>query len=143
MENSPTIENLVEQWKVSKKYPEVGVAPMGYSDIGAWHLGLPGRPDNSKIPPILSLITALQYHKEKDYGSSWRKHGEYRSVIPNIDRKYDRLSKMIEDELAGTLAPLPTDEELTAEQIEFIGESKIDAAADLASYSILYLTYLS
>lgn len=109
-----------------------------------WREGLPSSPDNSNLDPILSLLTALQYDKEKTYGSSWKGKGEIRGIMANIDRKYDRIDKITDDEIQGKRKTLPKDEfnELTEAQLQEIGESKIDAVADLANYCLLYMTYL-
>jgi len=107
--------------------------------------GLPSQPDNSKLPEIVTLLMAIQYDKEKYYGSSWKGKGEIRGIMANIDRKYDRLDKMTNDEIEGAVSTLNLLEEglrtgrLTTEQV---GESKIDAIADLTNYGILYMTYV-
>ena len=116
----------------------------GYSML-AWSDGLEARPDNSNLPPIVTLLMAIQYDKEGSYGSSWKGKGEYRGIMANIDRKYDRLDKMTDDEIEGSIATLNLLEQglevgrLTEEEV---GESKIDAIADLANYCLLYLTYV-
>lgn len=109
-----------------------------------WKDGLPDLPDNSKLPKVVDVLMAIQYSKEKDYGSSWKARGEHRGIIPNIDRKYDRLDKMTEDELSGKAKTLGAWEALlrAGEEIE-TPESKIDAIADLANYCLLYMTYVS
>lgn len=113
-------------------------------DIMAWKDNLPDRPDNSLMPVIVSLLMSLQWDKEGTYGSSWRGKGEYRGIMANIDRKYDRLDKITNDEINSVRPLLPTQtlDNLTGDEIASIGESKIDAVADLANYCILYMTYL-
>ncbi len=115
----------------------------GYSMV-AWSDGLPDRPDNMNLPPILTLLMAIQYDKEGFYGSSWKGKGEYRGIMANIDRKYDRLDKMTQDEIEGKIDSLLTIENMLEDGIAEInvGESKIDAIADLANYCLLYLTYV-
>lgn len=108
----------------------------------AWLDSLPPRTDNSKLPEIVAYLLAIQYDKEGFYGSSWIGKGEYRGVIANIDRKYDRLDNIIQDEIAGRRRQLPTTDSLSEKERKEIGESKIDAVADLANYAILYLMYL-
>lgn len=103
------------------------------------------RPDNAKFLEMVQLLALVQYSKEKDYGSSWKKKGEYRSIMSNVDRKYDRLDKITTDEIEGRRPLLPTCsyiELLELEQTDAIGESKIDAVADLSNYCTLYMTYL-
>lgn len=122
---------------------------LGYSMVG-WLDGLESRPDNDNLPPIVTLLMAIQYDKEGGYGSSWKGKGEYRGIMSNIDRKYDRLDKMTRDEIEGKIESL--------QQIEGkletlknntgntsgmeVGESKVDAIADLANYTLLYMTYV-
>lgn len=120
----------------------------GYSMV-AWSDGLVDRPDNSNLPAIVTLLMAIQYDKEGSYGSSWKGKGEYRGIMANIDRKYDRLDKMTDDEIAGTILTLPQlEKELERQESPNsgksapVGESKIDAIADLANYCLLYLTYV-
>jgi hypothetical protein len=111
----------------------------------SWALDLPARPDNSKIPDVLTLLMAIQYDKEGSYGSSWKGKGEYRGIMANIDRKYDRLDKMTDDELNSKI-PTLADLERQLQDVTFnenrIGENKVDAIADLANYVILYMTYV-
>lgn len=110
-----------------------------------WMEGLPSQPDNSKLPEIVTLLMAIQYDKEKYYGSSWKGKGEIRGIMANLDRKYDRLDKMTNDEIAGLMDGLATLEELLVNgtiKAELVGESKIDAIADLTNYGILYMTYV-
>ncbi|AID50523.1 hypothetical protein [Bacillus phage CP-51] len=110
-----------------------------------WMEGLPSQPDNSKLPEIVTLLMAIQYDKEQYYGSSWKGKGEIRGIMANIDRKYDRLDKMTNDEIEGVSNTLNLLEEglrtgrLTTKDV---GESKIDAIADLTNYGILYMTYV-
>jgi hypothetical protein len=110
-----------------------------------WMEGLPSQPDNSKLPEVVTLLMAIQYDKEKYYGSSWKGKGEIRGIMANLDRKYDRLDKMTNDEIAGLMQGLATLEELLVNgtiKAELVGESKIDAIADLTNYGILYMTYV-
>lgn len=114
-------------------------------DIMAWAEGLEYRPDNSNLPAVVSVLMAIQYDKEGHYGSSWKGKGEYRGIMANIDRKYDRLDKMTQDEIVGRISSLRNLEEGLAEGIytaEDVGESKVDAIADLANYCLLYMTYI-
>jgi hypothetical protein len=117
---------------------------LGYKMVG-WLDGLPELPDNSKLPEIVTLLMAIQYDKEKHYGSSWKRKGEYRGIMANIDRKYDRLDKMTEDEINGKAKTLAEWEELLKNGVntpDDVGESKIDAIADLTNYGLLYMTYV-
>jgi hypothetical protein len=116
-------------------------------DVGAPQAeqALPALPDNSKLPYIFSVLSAVQYDKEKGYGSSWKARGEHRGIMPNIDRKYDRLDKMTNDELQGKIKSLIEWEKSLKDDTcppDEIPESKIDAIADLTNYSLLYMTYV-
>lgn len=110
----------------------------------SWSDGLEPRRDNSNIQEISTILLAVQYDKEGYYGSSWCGKGEYRGIISNIDRKYDRLDKIINDEISGKREKITNKpfNELTDDDVEEIGESKIDAVADLANYCLLYLSWL-
>ena len=139
----PAIDsNREEFFEQDDRSPDI--LEKGYSML-AWSDGLEARPDNSNLPPIVTLLMAIQYDKEGSYGSSWKGKGEYRGIMSNIDRKYDRLDKMTDDEIEGSIATLNLLEQglevgrLTEEEV---GESKIDAIADLANYCLLYLTYV-
>ena len=103
-------------------------------------------PDNSEMINLVGLLLELQYNKEKYYGSSWKLKGEYRGIIPNIDRKYDRLNIIVQNELdnpESVLAKGDKPEDMTNEQWDnLVGESKIDTVADLTVYCLLYLTFL-
>lgn len=114
-------------------------------DMLAWKQGLQPRPDNEKLPAIVTMLMAIQYDKEGGYGSSWKGKGEYRGIMANIDRKYDRLDKMTQDEISGSRNTLSKIEEALTSglmPIEDVGESKIDAVADLTNYVLLYMIYL-
>lgn len=114
-------------------------------DIMAWAEGLEYRPDNSNLPAIVSVLMAIQYDKEGHYGSSWKGKGEYRGIMANIDRKYDRLDKMTQDEIVGRIPSLRNLEDGLTGGIygpDEVGESKVDAIADLANYCLLYMTYV-
>ncbi|MMZ43622.1 hypothetical protein D1872_51850 [compost metagenome] len=117
---------------------------LGYN-MTKWKLGLTPQPDNEKLPSILTLLLAVQYDKERFYGSSWKGKGEYRGIMANIDRKYDRLDTMTQAEIKDPSISLEALEKaLEAGEIDgdYVGESKVDAVADLANYALLYLTYI-
>lgn len=117
---------------------------LGYKML-RWLEGKEDRPDNSKLPEIVTYLMAIQYDKEGFYGSSWKGKGEYRGIMANIDRKYDRLDKMTSDEINGAIRSLGELEKRISEGSETwgdVGESKIDAIADLTNYCLLYMTYV-
>lgn len=130
-------------WLAFDKMMEEYEKERSYQKMFEWHKDLEPLPDNSKLPEILEMLLAIQYVKEKDYGSSWKSRGEYRGIIPNIDRKYDRIDKMTQDEISGKAKTLDEIEKMleNGEEVD-VGESKIDAVADLAVYNLLYLTFM-
>lgn len=119
---------------------------LAYSMV-SWKKGLESRPDNDKIPEVVTMLMSIQHDKEGSYGSSWKGKGEIRGIMANIDRKYDRLDKMIDDEIKGVRESLESMEMKLKRDYHTmsgqVGESKIDAIADLANYCILYLTYVA
>jgi len=117
---------------------------LGYSMI-AWKDGLEDRPDNTNLPPVVTMLMAIQYDKEGHYGSSWKGKGEYRGIMSNIDRKYDRLDHLTQLEIEKAMKSLQDlENDLKMKEIEpsDVPESKIDAIADLANYCLLYMTYV-
>jgi hypothetical protein len=117
---------------------------LGYSMV-AWKDGLEERPDNSNLPPVVTMLMAIQYDKEGQYGSSWKGRGEYRGIMSNIDRKYDRLDHLTQLEIEDAMKSLQElENDLKMKEIDpsDVPESKIDAIADLANYCLLYMTYV-
>lgn len=103
-------------------------------------------PDNTQIQKVVPILMTLQYTKELSYGSSWKARGELRSIIPNIDRKYDRLDNMTQYEMEGKMLTLEEIERSLSEgkiSLEEVGESKVDAIGDLANYSLLYMSWVA
>ncbi|MNW28600.1 hypothetical protein D3C74_54300 [compost metagenome] len=122
-------------------YPDKGQVPQ----IMPWLEDLEPLPDNSTLLPAMMLLGSVQYDKEKFYGSSWKGKGEYRGIMSNIDRKYDRLDNMTQQELEGKIPTLKElEEKLASGEIDEdqIGESKIDAIADFTNYGLLYFAYV-
>lgn len=139
----PVVEDEVQQPHQKDLDPDIVAQAF---DMVSWRAGLPARPDNSRLADVVTLLMAIQYDKEGGYGSSWKGKGEYRGIMSNIDRKYDRLDKITNDEIEGTKNPLSEQERLLHENYELyseqVGESKVDAIADLANYCLLYLTWV-
>ena len=74
---------------------------------------------------MVFTLYMLVFAKGMQYGNSWQKRGEIRGPISNMDRKYDRIMNSIEKwEKTGKNDPYP----------------RIDGTADLAVYSLLYLS---
>jgi len=99
-------------------------------------LEIPDKLDNDAIlgfnrksfAEVIFNLYLLAFAKSVEYGDSWQKRGEIRGPISNIDRKYDRVMNSIEQWTnQGKNDPYP----------------RIDGSADLAVYTLLYLsTYL-
>jgi len=70
---------------------------------------------------VLADLLSLHSIKQRAYGASWRKHGEFLSIFANITRKADRLFA------GGTETP---------------DETLLDTIADLAVYCMLYRSWL-
>ena len=83
-----------------------------HEQFSAWH---------AQVDHTLADLLNLHSIKQRAYGASWRKHGEYLSIFANITRKADRL-------FAG--AHTTPDETL------------LDTIADLAVYCMLYRSFL-
>lgn len=97
-------------------------------DTLRWREGLaePCRTDTGEdtLPTDLSdYLMSLHREKAAGYGNSWKKRGEALSVLPNIDRKIDRLV-VIE------ASPVNT------------SESVLDTIVDLFIYAVKYKTLL-
>jgi thymidylate synthase len=72
-----------------------------------------------KTSPFVKYVDALHREKHAAYGDSWCRRGELRGIIPNIDRKLDRL------------------------MVPGAGDTSADTAIDLLVYLVLYLHWLS
>jgi hypothetical protein len=91
-----------------------------------------GKQKDDSFREVIDLMFDLQSYKARHYGSSWCKHGEAISIFGNISRKYDRLEQIIKNNaINGLPLPSPLSEESVAE-----------TAADLAVYSILWMTWI-
>lgn len=78
---------------------------------------------------ILGLIQNIHQWKSTAYGDSWIKRGLERGLIPNIDRKVDRLNKLFET--------------IYSEGQESIGGEFADTLSDLAVYCLKGLTWMA
>ncbi|WIT25876.1 hypothetical protein [Bacillus phage SPO1L1] len=146
---TPDSENSIKKEEVTEKH-EKGIAEPRTSPVDhfRWYSTITEqRPDNRKLFPVVSALMAVQYDKEGSYGSSWVGKGEHRGIMPNIDRKYDRLDTMTANEIEGKVKTLSQLEDSfdnmnDSEREVATAESKIDAVADLANYCLLYMTYI-
>jgi hypothetical protein len=84
----------------------------------------PVREDNVLVAATLPFLLNLQYKKEGTYGRSWCKRGELDTFF-NTARKFDRIENMM----------------LNGAKDE-VGEGKVDTVGDMASYGLLWLTYI-
>ncbi len=81
---------------------------------------------------VIEAIFQLQSFKGRRYGNSWCKHGEAISIFGNTSRKYDRIENMMKD-FVEQKKPLPKPDS---------EESVAETVADLATYSILWMTWI-
>jgi hypothetical protein len=84
----------------------------------------PIREDNVLVAITLPFILGLQYKKEGAYGRSWCKRGELDTFF-NTARKFDRIENMM----------------LNGAKDE-VGEGKVDTVGDMASYGLLWMTFI-
>jgi len=76
------------------------------------------------LPEDLSrYLMSLHREKTAGYGDSWKKRGEAAGILPNVDRKIDRLVVLDAKPAATT-------------------ESLLDTAVDLFVYAVKYKTFL-
>ena len=83
-----------------------------------------------KVPllaAILHNLFELAICKNTEYGGSYCKRGELRGIIPNLDRKWDRIDRSVERLEQGINDPTP----------------RIDSVADLLVYCALYLQWMA
>lgn len=81
---------------------------------------------------VCEFMGLLQEYKGRRYGSAWCKHGEVRSILSNVDRKYERVSNILNDWVCdGKPIPAFDSEESIAETV-----------GDLAVYCILWMTWI-
>ena len=74
---------------------------------------------------LIFKLYLLTFCKGKHYGDSWKKRGEIRGCMSNMDRKYDRISKSADDITDhGHNDPVP----------------RLDGTGDLVVYGLLYLS---
>jgi len=75
----------------------------------------------------LTEVARTLVSKGWGYCDSWKKRGELRSIIPNVDRKFDRLSNLVAQRIeSGVDTP--------ANQLD-----RTESAADLLCYCFLYV----
>lgn len=86
--------------------------------------GAPVRYDNAMLHLVTGQVLQMHHAKEGTYGNSWCRRGEL-GIFFNIARKFDRLENMVVHDRA-----------------DEVGESRIDTIADLATYSLLWLTLI-
>ena len=90
-------------------------------------------PDTHNMLKVLPAILELQAQKSAVYGRSYCRHGDL-SIFLNIERKWDRISNIMEGAMkAGT-------ESLYSKGTPT--EAFLDTVVDLASYSLLWVGYI-
>lgn len=99
------------------------------------HLTLNLTPDNREVCKIVPRLLTLQYDKEKVYGSSWKKY-EHVGTFFNLSRKTDRVENIMKRAMKEGM------EKVLEESASSPTETFIDTIADIANYSLLWLTLL-
>lgn len=99
--------------------------------------GLDGEiPDDMKnILTLLPYILKLQIQKSSVYGRSYCRHGDL-SIFLNTERKWDRISNMMDKAMRDGLDTLYDEESGTPT------ETFVDTVVDLASYGLLWVGYI-
>lgn len=93
-------------------------------------------PDGINAHKVITPILHLQHDKEAVYGQSWRKYGNI-SAFMNVARKWDRIDNIMRNAMENGMNTLFSSEAETAQ------ETFLDTVVDLASYTLLWVGYLS
>lgn len=96
------------------------VSTLGETDLRPFIEALENPTETYEPSEFLKELCALHLEKEAAYGGSWKKRGEYFSILPNIGRKVDRLGGGVTDD-----------------------ETQADTAGDLFVYLAKYRTWLA
>lgn len=91
--------------------------------------------DNFNVMKILPYILKLQNQKSLIYGRSYCKHGDF-SIFLNTERKWDRISNIMENAMREGVEKLYSDESSTPT------ETFVDTVVDLASYALLWIGWI-
>ena len=92
--------------------------------------------DNVNILQMLPFLLKLQNDKARLYGRSWCKHGDM-SAFFNIERKWDRISNIMENAMENGLETLHSKESATAT------ETFLDTVVDLGLYGLMWSGFIA
>lgn len=92
-------------------------------------------PDNTNLMEILPQLLKLQNDKGRVYGRSYAKHGDV-SIFMNVERKFDRISNIMDRAMREGLNTLHSESSSTAT------ETFLDTVVDLGLYSLMWVGYI-
>lgn len=91
--------------------------------------------DNVNLMEIFPKLLKLQNEKGRVYGRSYAKHGDL-SIFFNLERKWDRISTIMERVMKEGLDSLHSDSSSTPT------ETFMDTIVDLGMYSLMWAGYI-
>lgn len=92
-------------------------------------------PDNVGLMEIFPKLLKLQNDKGRVYGRSYAKHGDV-SIFLNVERKFDRISNIMDRAMREGTDTLHSDKSATAT------ETFLDTVVDLGLYSLMWVEYI-
>ena len=92
-------------------------------------------PDNVNLMKIFPQLLKLQNDKGRVYGRSYAKHGDV-SIFLNVERKFDRISNIMDRAIREGLNTLHSEASSTAT------ETFLDTVVDLGLYSLMWVGYI-
>ncbi len=92
-------------------------------------------PDNVNLMKIFPQLLKLQNDKGRVYGRSYAKHGDV-SIFLNVERKFDRISNIMDRAMREGLNTLHSEASSTAT------ETFLDTVVDLGLYSLMWVGYI-
>lgn len=92
-------------------------------------------PDNVNLMKIFPQLLKLQNDKGRVYGRSYAKHGDV-SIFLNVERKFDRISNIMDRAMREGLNTLHSEASSTAT------ETFLDTVIDLGLYSLMWVGYI-
>ena len=92
-------------------------------------------PDNVNLMKIFPQLLKLQNDKGRVYGRSYAKHGDV-SIFLNVERKFDRISNIMDRAMREGLNTLHSEVSSTAT------ETFLDTVVDLGLYSLMWVGYI-
>lgn len=91
--------------------------------------------DNIGLMEILPSLLKLQNDKGRVYGRSYAKHGDV-SIFLNIERKFDRISNIMDRAMREGTDTLHSEASSTAT------ETFLDTVVDLGLYSLMWAAFI-